>query len=279
MQELEGKAAVVIGGGSGVGRGIALGLAAEGMRVAVADIERDSAEAVAKEILERGGDALADRVDATSSDSLGTLADRAYDELGAVHVLSNNAGVSLTKPLAEATEADWQWVISLNLMSVVRSVAAFLPRMRSQEGEAHIVNTASMAGLIAVTTRSVPVPIGVYTATKYACVGYSEVLRNELAPDGIGVSVLCPGMVKSNLGATSARNRADEFGGPLPEPGPMPTELEKIMMPNEAVGPIVVRGIRANRLHILTHPESRRLVEQRFATLLEDFDFAADEIA
>ncbi len=277
MQELEGKAAVVIGGGSGVGRGIALGLAAEGMRVMVADIERDSAETVTKEIVERGGEATASSVDATCADSLASVVERSYDELGAVHVLSNNAGVSLTKPLADTTEADWQWVISLNLMSVVRSVAAFVPRMKAQGGESHIVNTASMAGLIAGTTRSVRVPIGVYTATKYACVGYTEALRNELAADGIGVSVLCPGMVKSNLGATSARNRATQFGGPFPEPGPLPSELEKMMMPGEAVGPIVVRGIRANRLHILTHPESRRLVEQRFENLLADFDFASDE--
>ena len=277
MEELSGRSAVVIGGGSGIGRGISLALADAGMNVAVADIELASAEAVAKEVGEKGTRSLSAR-DATSSDELAVLADRVRAEFGAVHVLSNNAGVSFDRPLAECADDDWMWVMSVNLHSIVRGVSAFVAEMKAQGGESHIVNTASMAGLIALShSRHVPANIGVYTASKYAVVGFSEMLRGELAPFGIGVSVLCPGLVKSNLAATSARNRPDRFGGPAPAPGPMPAALEKISMPAEEAGRIVVRGIRANRLHILTHPENRGLVEQRFAGILADFDFAAGD--
>jgi len=115
---------------------------------------------------------------------------------------------------------------------------------------------------------------GLYTVMKHAIVGYGEMLRHELAPEGIGVSVLCPGLVESNLGATSARNRPERFGGAFDDPsrgGGMPPGA----MPNEAVGPIVVRAIRANRAYILTHPETRPLVEMRQRALLDDYAFAA----
>ena len=267
----------MIGGGSGIGRGIALALADAGMNVAVADIEIDSAVAVAKEIGEKGLRSLSARVDATSTEDLAALALRVHAEFGAVHVLSNNAGVTFDRPLADCTDDDWMWVMSVNLHSIVRGVGAFVAQMKEQGGEAHIVNTASMAGLVALpNSKRVPANIGIYTASKYAVVGFSEMLRGELDRFGIGVSVLCPGLVKSNLGATSARNRPDRYGGPASAPGAMPAALEKLMMPAEEVGMIVVRGIRANRLHILTHPENRSVVEKRFAEVLADFDFASD---
>jgi short-subunit dehydrogenase len=142
-----------------------------------------------------------------------------------------------------------------------------------RQGSGHIVNTASMGGLVAVPGF----PIGPYVTSKYACVGYSESLRGELAPLGIGVSVLCPGMVASNLGATSARNRPDRFGSQAaPSAGPAATaEVAARMLNPEAVGPVVVRGIRENRLHIFTHLDARAQVERRFAAILADFDAEA----
>ena len=113
--------------------------------------------------------------------------------------------------------------------------------------------------------------VGVYTASKYACNGYTEILRAELAPEDIGVSVLCPGLIDTNLAQTSARNRAAAFGGPMPEPAPMPEAMRATAMAPEDVGPIVVRGIRENRLHILTHPDaSLALVRARFEAIEAD---------
>lgn len=272
MEDLTDRVAVVIGGGSGIGRGIALGLAAEGMRVVVADIDAASAEAVRDEVAAAGGRATAAGVDGTDRQSLGRLADDTVAEHGAVNVLSTNVGVVADRPLTTASEADWAWIIEFNLLSAVRAVDLFLPRLRAS-GRAHIVITASLAALLAPPSVA-GIHLGLYTATKHALLGYAESLRGELAGEGIGVSLLCPGMVQSNLAATSARHRPARHGGPLPPP-PAREPLATSMAP-EAVGPVVVRGIRSNRLHILTHPASRGLVDARHAALVDDFAFFAD---
>jgi NAD(P)-dependent dehydrogenase (short-subunit alcohol dehydrogenase family) len=274
MQELYGRTAVVVGGGQGIGRGIALALGGEGMRVAVLDLEEEAAQQVASELRGTGVEAFAHDCDVTSEASLAAAAANVERLFGPVHVLSNNAGVSLPQgPLSEKTDADWQWAFSVNLFGIVKSVQAFLPGMRAHGEGGHIVNTSSMAGLVAIPDLEV----GVYTASKYACNGYCEILRAELAPHGIGVSVLCPGLVDTNLAATSARNRPDRFGGPLPEPEAMPEAMRAHAMAPEAVGPIVVRGIRANRSHILTHPAiAIPLVSARFEAIRKDGE---DELA
>ena len=204
----------------------------------------------------------------TSEGSLEEAAEAIERSFGKVHLLSNNAGVTLDQgPITQKSSADWEWVFSVNTFGIVKSVQAFLPALRAHGEGGHIVNTASMAGLVAIGDLQV----GVYTASKYACVGYSEILRGELAPEGIGVSVFCPGMVESNLSATSARNRPKRFGGPLPTPdGEIPDALRDMMITGEEAGEIVVQGIRANRLHILTHAESRGMIEMRFGQLLAD---------
>lgn len=276
MRELQGKTAVVIGGGSGIGMGIALGLADEGVRVVVADIEPDAAQTVAKRLEAGGGRALAVRVDATDPESLADLVKLSTREFGAVHILSNNVGVGYDSPLSELTAQDWSWFIEFGFLSIIRAVDAFLPGLRSQAPEAHIVNTASMASLLALPHSSeMPRYIGAYTAIKHAVLGYTEMLRGELQPEGIGVSVLCPGMVQSNLAATSARNRPARHGGPLPEPPRASEAARTQMMAARQVGPSVVAGIRANRLHIFTHPELRGAVEQRQQRVMQDFDFFA----
>ena len=274
MRELAGRTAVVTGAASGIGRGIALALGAAGMRVAVADLDADGAAAVAREL---GAGAFPLAVDVTASASLEAAAKEVAARTGGAHVLVNNAGVMLPlRPMSEAREADWDYVLSVNLLGVLKGVAAFLPQLRAHAPEAHVVNTASMGGLAAVPGF----PIGPYVASKYACVGYSESLRFELAAEGIGVSVLCPGMVVSNLGATSARNRPARFGEQAPLPGAdgaASSELAALMLKPEDVGPVVVRGIRANRLHLFTHLEARAQVERRFAAILADFEAEARE--
>jgi NAD(P)-dependent dehydrogenase (short-subunit alcohol dehydrogenase family) len=277
MDDLHGRVAVVTGGGSGIGRGIALTLGAEGMAVAVADIQESRAGAVAAEIQAAGGRAIAIGVDVTSAASLATAATDVVARLGGVNLLCANAGVlARIAPLADHTVGDWEYTLSVNVMGIVKTVDAFLPALRTRAPDAHIVNTSSLGGLIS----DVRAPIGAYVASKYASVGYSETLRAELACEGIGVSVLCPGVVASNLLGTSTENRPGVFGAQA-EPalaaagGAGAPPLPAHVMPAEDVGPIVVRAIRANRLLVLTHPQARPLVEARFRALLEDFDFVA----
>jgi short-subunit dehydrogenase len=161
-------------------------------------------------------------------------------------------------------------------MGIVKTVAAFLPALRESAPEAHVVTTASLGGLVS----DVRAPIGAYIASKYACVGYSEMLRAELEAERIGVSVLCPGVVTSNLMATSAENRPDAFGT---QPAPQLAAAGGDGMPPppvwamaaEDVGPIVIRAIRSNRFYVLTHPRAWPLVEARFRAMRADFEFAS----
>jgi NAD(P)-dependent dehydrogenase (short-subunit alcohol dehydrogenase family) len=277
MDDLAGRVAVVTGGGSGIGRGIALALGADGMTVAVADVQQGNAEAVAAEIESAGGRALAIGVDVTSVESLAAAAGRIVAQAGGVNLLCANAGVlARVGPLADHTIADWEYTLSVNVLGIVKTVAAFLPALRRSAPDAHILTTASLGGLVS----EVRAPIGAYIASKYACVGYSEMLRAELAGEGIGVSVLCPGVVASNLMGTSAENRPEAFGQQAAPQlaasgGAAAPALTFRAMPAEDVGRIVIRAIRANRLHVLTHPQARPLVEDRFHAMLEDFDFAA----
>jgi NAD(P)-dependent dehydrogenase (short-subunit alcohol dehydrogenase family) len=281
MDDLKGRVAVVTGGGSGIGRGIALALGAEGMTVAVADVRRSGAEAVAAEIASAGGGAIAIGVDVTSVESLAAAAAEVAARAGRVNLLCANAGVlARVGPLVDHTVADWEYTLSVNVMGIVKTVAAFLPALRKSAPEAHVVTTASLGGLVS----DVRAPIGAYIASKYACVGYSEMLRAELAGEKIGVSVLCPGVVTSNLMMTSAENRPDAFGAP-PTPqlpaedvgagGASAPPLPPWAMAAEDVGPIVIRAIRSNRFHVLTHPRAWPLVEGRFRAMQADFEFAA----
>lgn len=278
MQDLAHRVAVVTGGGSGIGRGIALALADEGMDVVIADIERGPAEHVASEIRTRAVRSFAVHTDVTKQSSVDRLAQHVESEFGAVHLLSNNAGVISTGPLELATEHDWKWVFSVNLDGMVNTVRAFLPQLKAQPGEKHIVNTTSMAGLVPLADQF---PIGVYTASKYAATGFSEMLAAELAEHHIGVSILCAGMVNTNLGATSARNRPPQFGGPMPVPESQPTaEPARGAMDPKDVGRIVVRGVKQDRRYIFTDPTSRSFIETRFGHILADFDaHARDEAA
>jgi NAD(P)-dependent dehydrogenase (short-subunit alcohol dehydrogenase family) len=279
MDELKGRVAVVTGAGSGIGRGIARTFGAEGMTVAVADVQETNARAVAAEIESAGGRAFAIGVDVTSVESLDAAARRIVAEAGGVNLLCANAGVlACVGPLAAHTLADWEYTLSVNVLGTVKTVNAFLPALRARAPDAHIVTTASLGGIVS----DVRAPIGAYIASKYACVGYSEMLRAELAVEGIGVSVLCPGVVASNLMGTSAENRPRAFGAqaaPQRAAGgargaAVPAAPPK-SMPADDVGPIVIRAIRANRFHVLTHPETRPLAEGRFRAMLADFDFAA----
>ena len=181
MESFKGKVAVVTGGASGIGRALVLALAHEGARVVIADLDEAAMDAVGGQVRAQGAEALTVRTDVTDLGQVQALAERAFKAFGAVHVLCNNAGVAAWGGLERATHRDWQWVLGVNLWGVIHGVEAFVPRMIAAGEPGHIVNTASMDGLIASQG------LGVYNTSKYAVVGLSETLAKDLKPYRIGV--------------------------------------------------------------------------------------------
>jgi NAD(P)-dependent dehydrogenase (short-subunit alcohol dehydrogenase family) len=273
MLELRGKVAVVTGGGSGIGAALARAFASHEMDVVVADVDVAGAEKVAADVRAAGRRALAVATDVSKLASVEALAERTWDELGGCHVLCNNAGVMVIGALESRSIKDWEWVLGVNLWGAIHGVQAFVPRMLALPGEKHIVNTGSTAGLM-------PTPgVGVYATAKYAVVGLSEHLRLDLARHAIGVSVLCPGGVQTQI-LRSERNRPSEFGASQSSPDdyrrmarsePRPPDE---MQPPEAIAAVVIDGIRANDAYILTHAHYRKGVQARCAALMQAFDKA-----
>ena len=273
---LRGQVAVVTGGGGGIGRGICLAAAEAGMRVVAADVERDAAEETAALARERGAPSLAAAADVTDRASVDALADAAYREFGAVHLLCNNAGVLVFGAIGETTAQDLEWMLAVNLFGALHGVQAFLPRMRAQDGPKRIVNTASMSGLVAGRGGG---GLGGYVASKFAVVGLTESLRIELAPEGVEVALFCPGATRTRI-AEAQRNRPAAFGPareapPRPAAPPDPARSPDTRRDPLEVGRLVIEGVREGRAYIITHPETRPVVEARTAALLEGYDQAA----
>ena len=265
MKDVNGKVAVVTGGGSGIGRGMALAFGNAGMRVVVADIDGDAAEKVGSELRQSGAEAEACATDVIDRNSVESLAERVYERFGAAHLLCNNAGVTTFETLENCSDADWEWVLGVNLNGVIHGLQAFLPRMKAQAGEKHVVNTASAAGMQ-------PYPfLGPYVATKYAVVGITETLRMEGKSWGLSASVLCPGNVATEIGR-SGRNRHAHLGG---NGGPIREDvieaLERGLEP-ELVGRMVRDAVVRDDLYVFTHPEQREEVAARFGRILAAFD-------
>ena len=265
MKDLNGKVAVVTGGGGGIGRGMALAFAHSGMRVAIADIDEDAAEKVCAELLAIGCEALAVATDVIDRGSVESLAEDVYQRFGAAHVLCNNAGVTTFGALEKSSDADWEWVLGVNLHGVVHGLQAFLPRMKAQPGEKHVVNTASAAGMQ-------PYPyLGPYVATKYAVVGITETLRMEGESWDLSASVLCPGNVATDI-VRSGRNRHDHLGG---TEGPIRQDVVEAIergLDPELVGRMVRDAVLRDDLYVFTHPQQREEVAARFERILAAFD-------
>jgi len=253
---LRGRVAVVTGGASGIGRALSLGLAREGARVVVADRDEAGMAETVGAIRGRGGEAIAVPTDVTELAQVQALADRAFATFGGVHVLCNNAGVAVWGGLERATHRDWQWVLGVNLWGVIHGIEAFVPRMIAQKEGGHIVNTASMAGLIASQG------LGVYNTSKYAVVGLSETLAKDLRPHGIGVSVLCPMGVDTRIG-DSERSRPAALRNDAPPAGDGVTLIGPTLAP-ETVAEMVLDAIRDNRLYVITHAEGLEPLRRRF---------------
>jgi NAD(P)-dependent dehydrogenase (short-subunit alcohol dehydrogenase family) len=263
VENLQGKVAVITGGASGIGKAVAAQAASEGMRVVVADIEETALKEVENELSATGAEVLGVVTDVSELSSVTELRDRALDRFGAVHLVHNNAGVGTGGPIWEVPEADWRWILGVNLWGVVHGVATFVPLLIEQ-GEGHVVNTASIAGL---TTAPF---LGPYNATKQAVVAISETLHKDLEAagvSGIGVSVLCPGFVQTRIGE-SERNRpswaperevegAEELRGAI-------QAMVAGGIPTAEVARQVFEAVRSNTFYILTHPELDDAVRTRF---------------
>src|SRR5262245_30695129 len=264
MEDLAGRVAVVTGGASGIGAGIARACAEKGMRVVVADIELAPAEWIARELTAGGTQAFALRTDVTVPADLEALADAAFERFGAADVLFNNAGVAQGGVIWEFTAADWEWLIGVNLYGVVNGCRAFVPRWIARGESAHVVNTASVGGFL-----SGPV-LGMYSTTKFAVVAYSEALAQEVASHGIGVTILCPGWTNTNLGAAS-RNRPSALGTAPDQLDIITPGMAEGMDPID-VGRHALRGVRENALHVFSHPEFKTWITDRFARVVAALD-------
>lgn len=273
METMTGRVAVVTGAASGIGKALALGFAGEGANVVLADIEETPLRAAEAEVAERGVEALGVITDVTDPDSVEALAQATIDRFGAVHMVCNNAGVGGGGLIRNQQLVDWKWVVDVCLWGVIHGVHHFLPHLIEAE-ESHIMSTASVAGLMSVPG------LGPYNAAKYGVVAIMETLHLEMQRDrnaDVGVSVLCPGVVRTNI-ATAQRNRPSELRRerrPRPE-GEAPSEtadarrrnaniaaaLERGMDPAE-VAAKVIEAMYERHFWVLSHPELLAEVNHR----------------
>ena len=255
VESFVGRVAVVTGGASGIGRALALGLARAGARVVIADRDEAGMARVIAAIRALGGEAIAVPTDVSERVQVLALAERAFSVFGKVHVMCNNAGVAVWGGLEAATHRDWQWVLGVNLWGVIHGVEAFVPRMIAQKEPGHILNTASMAGLIASQG------LGVYNTSKYAVVGLSETLAKDLRPYGIGVSILCPIGVDTRI-RESERNRPAALRNETTAGGEAMNLIGRMLAP-ETVAEMALAAMRENRLYVITHEEGLEPLRRR----------------
>jgi len=245
--ELDGTVCVVTGGASGIGRATALELARRGARaVAIADVNETRLQEAAAELVVLGATAIPVRCDVSRDEDVDRLRDTVLDAFGRVDVVMNNAGVVLLGPPDTLTMAEWDWILQINLYGVIRGVRAFVPHLRHR-GRGWVVNTASVAGLYAYAWDTIP-----YITAKFGVVGLTEGLALYLRPLGVGVSLLCPGLVSSNMADTARVGGLDDAsvwlqGMPLNEP----------VMP-DVPGRLVCDAIEQERFLVLTHPGPTR---------------------
>lgn len=256
--DVEGKVAFVTGGASGIGLGIARAFARAGMNVMIADIREDHLKSALSTFSDnkrvRGL-----KLDVTDRPAMARAVEETLRAFGKIHVLCNNAGVGLAGPMKLATHADWDWVMGVNVGGVINGIVSFLPRMLAQGEGGHIVNTCSMSGILPHGGA------GIYTTSKAAVIGMSEVLRSELAEEKNGVSAFCPGPVQTNIaqsGKTRPAHLADtgyaEFDRAREGRSVSPLYMEPLL-----VGERVLEGVRKNELFIFTHSEFRDGVRER----------------
>ena len=272
MKDFHNKVAVITGAASGIGRALAERCAREGMKVILADVEPGALAEVEANLQAVGGTALAVRADVSQANDVAALAEKALEAFGAVHLLCNNAGVATCGAAVwESSLTDWEWVMGVNLWGVIHGVRSFVPIMLAQNTQCHIVNTASLSGLVSFPRGSV------YAVTKHGVVTLSESLQHELAErrGKVKVSVLCPGLVQTRI-VECGRNRPERLAATTPM-GPVEAagwetlrQQMQTAMPPEQVADAVFQAIREERFYILTHPEGKDWIRTRMEDILQE---------
>jgi NAD(P)-dependent dehydrogenase (short-subunit alcohol dehydrogenase family) len=270
LNELGGKVAAVTGAASGLGRAMALAFASEGMHLALADVDETGLTRTGQEASARGVKSFPMRVDVSKAPEVEAFAQKCLQELGAIHLVCNNAGVAVSGPVWETSEAEWQWILGVNLLGVVHGVRAFAPRLIAQD-EGHIVNTASVAGLIS------PPGMGAYCVSKHAVVTLSEALHHDLRERGsrVGVSVLCPAYVPTGI-ADSERNRppglavSSKSTERLAKEAALRKAVAAGKLSPDDVARAVIAAVKENRFYVLTHPGIKGAVRARMEDVLEE---------
>lgn len=270
MQDFANKTAVITGGASGIGLGIATALLEAGARVVIADIETAHLAEAKAMLAAHGGAAHFIRLDVRDREAMQRAAQETAQVFGHVHLLCNNAGTGLSVPIEDAGYEDWDLILAINLGGTINGIVTFLPGMKTHGEGGHIVNTSSMAGIIPCPSWA-----GLYSTTKFAVRGLSETLRLSLAPFDIGVSTLCPGMVDTRIMTAERRLRP---GRRSPGTDEWPERMEFAMKPRE-VGERVLEGIRKQSAFIFTHGYFREEVTELFEEILGEFPASSEPCA
>jgi NAD(P)-dependent dehydrogenase (short-subunit alcohol dehydrogenase family) len=273
MKDFKDKVAVITGGASGLGLAMARRFAAEGMKLVLADVEEEALRKVETEFRKAGTPVIGIRTDVSRAQDMERLAEKTLATFGGVHLLCNNAGVGPGGVVWENTVADWEWVLGVNLWGVIHGVRVFLPIMLRQDAECHVVNTASVAGLLSVPN------MGIYCVSKHAVVTLTECLYHDLAQRHarVGVSLLCPAYVPTGI-IDSERNRpallrnAQRVKTPeeLAREETMRKAVQSGKISAEQVAQMVFDAVESNRFYILTHPKIKGAIQMRMEDILQD---------
>ncbi len=272
MKDLNNKVAVITGAAEGIGKAIAVAAAAQGMKLVLADISANKLDATVQEFKTNGIAVIGVVTDVASEAAIEHLANQAFNEFGNVHLLVNNAGVAFTKAAWETTAQDWEWIMGVNLYGVTHALRAFIPRMLANGEEGHIVNTASMAGMISAPA------LAAYNVSKFGVVTLSEGLYHDLTlrQSKLGVSVLCPSWVNTRI-IESERNRdasqrtdVDKLERISAKASANIMKAVQNGLTPEEVAKQVIDAVQANQFYILTHADSHAAVNVRAQDILQN---------
>ncbi|MDP3175755.1 MAG: SDR family NAD(P)-dependent oxidoreductase [Phenylobacterium sp.] len=269
MDDFKGRVAVITGGASGIGLGVAQALAQEGAKLVIADIEQAALDDAVAGLRAQGAEAIGVITDVSDRAAMLELADRTWDHFGAAHLVMHNAGVGVGRPAFELTHDDWRWVIGVNLWGPVNGVEAFLPRMLAQGEPGQMLFTASFAGLVPFANNAP------YNVTKAGVIALAETLRKDLRGKNVTASVLCPMHVVSKIGE-SQRNRPVALGGVADYRAAPDSDapVDHRILPTEDAVRLILDGLRRGDLFIHTHQEAEGFVRKRVERIAQSFPYA-----